>query len=170
MEKYIFLYLKTGGGHLAPAKAIAEQMKNRHSDNIEIHLIDGLTQANSLVKSAIEDGYSKSINKMPWVYELMYVLHKFKPFSRLTSSIIAYFVRPFIKKRILEIQPQKIIILHFFLLKPVFDILKKHNLSTPVITVVTDPFTAHPIWFLQRNQRFIVFSNELIDQFFSKHF
>jgi UDP-N-acetylglucosamine:LPS N-acetylglucosamine transferase len=33
-----------------------------------------------------------------------------------------------------------------------------------VITVVTDPFTAHPIWFLQKNQNYVVFSDILKDK------
>jgi processive 1,2-diacylglycerol beta-glucosyltransferase/1,2-diacylglycerol 3-beta-galactosyltransferase len=40
-------------------------------------------------------------------------------------------------------------------------VLKKHRLQIPVLTVVTDPFTAHPLWFLKHDQHFIVFSERL---------
>ena len=33
MEKYLFLYLNTGGGHYSPAKAIAETIK-KNKDQI----------------------------------------------------------------------------------------------------------------------------------------
>ena len=161
MENYLFLYLKTGGGHLAPAKAIAEKIKNMQLHNVETHLVDCLAEANNFVRRTIEDGYSTSINKVPWIYEMLYGLHKFKPISWLSALIVGHFVKPYIETQILEKQARKIVIFHFFLVKPVFEILKKHNLDIPVITVVTDPFTAHPIWFLRKNQQFVVFSNDL---------
>jgi UDP-N-acetylglucosamine:LPS N-acetylglucosamine transferase len=36
MGKYLFLYLKTGGGHLAPAKAMAEKIKY-DIDNLKVY-------------------------------------------------------------------------------------------------------------------------------------
>jgi len=161
MEKYLFFYLKTGGGHLAPAKAVAEKMKSKSKNAIDIELIDGLEQANKGVKSMIEDGYKNSINKAVWVYEFLYALHKLRFVAKITASLVSFFIKPYVEKQILEKMPKKIVVFHFFLIKPIYQIIKKHNLSIKVITVVTDPFTAHPIWFLQNNQRFIVFSDSL---------
>jgi 1,2-diacylglycerol 3-beta-galactosyltransferase len=75
--------------------------------------------------------------------------------------LVAYFIRPALEKKILLTSPRKIVIFHFFLIKPVFEIIKKFELDISVITVVTDPFTAHPIWFLQKGQNYIVFSELL---------
>ena len=161
MEKYLFFYLKTGGGHIAPAKAVAEKLKSKSNDTVDIELIDGLEQSASFVKSIIEDGYKNSINKAAWVYEFLYALHKIPLVARFTAMLVALFVKPFIEKQILETNPKKIVVFHFFLIKPIFEVIKKHGLSTKVITVVTDPFTAHPIWFLQKGQKFIVFSDSL---------
>lgn len=161
MEKYLFFYLKTGGGHLAPAKAVAEKMKSKSNDAIDIELIDGLEQANKGVKSMIEDGYKNSINKAVWVYEFLYALHKLPFVAQITAGLVSFFIKPYVEKQILAKMPKKIVVFHFFLIKPIYQIIKKHNLSIKVITVVTDPFTAHPIWFLQNNQRFIVFSDSL---------
>jgi len=161
MEKYLFFYLKTGGGHLAPAKAVAEKIKAESKKNVEILLIDGLADSKKFVKSAIEDGYKNAINKAAWTYELLYALHKIPMVSKFTAGLISQFVKPSIEKHILETQPKKIVVFHFFLIKPIFEIIKKHNLAIPVITVVTDPYTAHPIWFLQENQNYVVFSDSL---------
>jgi UDP-N-acetylglucosamine:LPS N-acetylglucosamine transferase len=40
MGNYLFLYLKTGGGHLAPAKAVAEKIKTNKRVDVEILLVD----------------------------------------------------------------------------------------------------------------------------------
>ena len=55
-------------------------------------------------------------------------------------------------------------IFHFFLIKPVYQALKELRLSIPVFTVVTDPYSAPPIWFVHPNQHFIVFSDKLKDR------
>lgn len=161
MGKYLFLYLKTGGGHLAPAKAVAEKIKTKRRVDVEILLVDGLSESNQFVKKVIEDGYKNAINRAAWTFEFLYALHKITLISKFTSSVVSYFVKPGIERQILETMPKKIVVFHFFLIKPVFEIIKKYDLDIPVITVVTDPFTAHPIWFLQENQNYVVFSDIL---------
>lgn len=88
-------------------------------------------------------------------------MHKISLVSKTTASLVSFFVKPGIETQILETRPKKIVIFHFLLIKPVFEIIKKYNLDIPVLTVVTDPFTAHPIWFQQENQNYIVFSDIL---------
>jgi len=159
--KYLFLYLKTGGGHLAPAKAVAEKIKAKRKGDAEILLFDGLSESTPLIKKVIENGYKNAVNKAVWTFEILYALHKLRAVSKLTAFLVSYFVKPGIEKFILQTKPGKIVVFHFFLIKPVFDIIKEYDLDIPVITVVTDPFTAHPIWFLQKGQNFIVFSEML---------
>lgn len=161
MGKYIFFYLKTGGGHLAPAKAVAEEIGAKSNRSLEILLVDSLSEANTVVRKIIEDGYKNAVNRAIWTFEFLYALHKIKVISRVTASLISYFIKPGVEKRILENKPEKIVVFHCFIVKPVYEIIRKHSLSIPVITVVTDPFTAHPIWFLQKEQNYIVFSDLL---------
>ena len=160
----MFLYLKTGGGHLAPARAVAEKIKTKKRVDVDVLLVDGLSDSNSFVRKVIEDGYKNAINKAVWTFEFLYLLHKIQAISKFTASVVSYFIKPGIEKQILETRPKKIVVYHFFLIKPVYDILKKHRLDIPVITVVTDPFTAHPIWFLQKDQNYVVFSDILKDK------
>lgn len=160
-EQYLFLYLKTGGGHLAPAKAVSGWINQKNQKDISIELHDGFLGASPIIRGLIEDGYQHSQSKGKWTFELLYAIHKFRPIARISSWLVSLFVVPALERKILTLKPTKIIIFHFFLIKPVLKIIGKHNLTIPVLTVVTDPFTAHPIWFLERNQHFIVFSNRL---------
>lgn len=159
-QKLMFLYLKTGGGHLSPARSVAQWVEKNHQ-GVDVQLVDGFDGVQPIVKLIIEDGYRKSQEKATWVFEGLYLFNKFKPFARITSGIISKFVVPALEKKILLDKPDKIVIFHFFLIKPVNEIIKKYNLPISVLTVVTDPFTAHPIWFLDKNQHFIVFSQQL---------
>ena len=168
MGKYLFFYLKTGNGHLAPAKALAEEIMTKHKANVEVLLADGLSGSQPFVKKIIEDGYKNTVNKAAWTYELLYALQKIKAISILTTSIVSFFIKPGIEKLILEIKPKKIVLFHCFLIKPVFEIIKIHNLDIHIITVVTDPFTPPPAWFLQKEQNYIVFSDILKDKCIEK--
>lgn len=160
----MFLYLKTGGGHLSPARSVAQWIEKNYGDTNEVDLVDGFNGVHSLVKFIIEDGYRKSQEKARWVFEGLYALHKIKLIAHLSGILVSKFVLPILEKKILYDKPDKIVIFHFFLIKPVNEIIKKHQLKIPVLIVVTDPFTAHPIWFLDKQQKFIVFSQLLKDR------
>ncbi|MGB5530113.1 MAG: glycosyltransferase, partial [Ignavibacteriaceae bacterium] len=45
---------------------------------------------------------------------------------------------------------------------------KKNNLSSSIQTMITDPFTPHPMWFLEKKQNFIIFSKDLEEKIIKK--
>jgi 1,2-diacylglycerol 3-beta-galactosyltransferase len=169
VQNYLFLYLNTGGGHLAPAKAVSSWIEKKNGKSTSIELYDGFSQVSPLLRNIVEDGYRHSQSKAKWTFELAYAFNKIIPFARLTTWIINLFVYTAIERKILAMQPSKIVLFHFFLIKPTLKAIKKNNLRIPVITVVTDPFTAPPIWFVEPNQHFIVFSNRLKEHMQTRH-
>jgi UDP-N-acetylglucosamine:LPS N-acetylglucosamine transferase len=160
-EKYFLLYLKTGGGHFAPARSIAHYLSAAHGSTIEPVLVDGLVNANSVVRYLLEDGYRLLQARSKLYYEFLYAVNKFSLIRHGNAAISGLFMKPYLKKRIDKERPAKIVIFHFFLIAPVLDILKELRYDIPVITVVTDPFTAHPLWFQREQERYIVFSERL---------
>lgn len=168
-KKLLFLYLKTGGGHLAPAKSVAGYLENHYSGEVDIRLIDGFEKADPSVKFFVEDCYRISQDKSIWMYEFLYGINKIPVFAKTTAKIITHFVKPYLLDIVSNEVPDKIVIFHFFLIEPIYEILQELNLNIPVITVVTDPFTAHPLWFLQKNQNFILFSEELKENMLKNH-
>jgi processive 1,2-diacylglycerol beta-glucosyltransferase/1,2-diacylglycerol 3-beta-galactosyltransferase len=160
-KKFLFLYLKTGGGHLAPAKSIAEYFEKYKSDEVETILYDGFESSQKIAKLIVVDGYRILQSKAIWLYELIYAIHKIKIVSIISSWIVSEFVVRQLEKKIEKENPDKIIIFHFFMIEPTYHILRKKKLSIPIITIVTDPFTAHPLWLLNKKQKFILFSEEL---------
>ena len=160
-KKYFLLYLNTGGGHLAPAKSIANCIDKLSSHSIEPVLIDGFEKANRTIQLMVEDGYRKLQRGGKWFYKFLYALYHIPIVTFINDMVLASSITPYLEKRILEDKPEKIIIFHFFLIRPVYRILKKHTLKIPVFTVVTDPFTAHPFWFVNKKQHFILFSERL---------
>jgi UDP-N-acetylglucosamine:LPS N-acetylglucosamine transferase len=160
-KKYLFVYLKTGGGHLAPARAVFNYMSRHFADLTEPKLIYGFEKTLRWVQYIIEDGYRMLQYTGKWFFEFLYAVNKIPVVARITCLLIAPFMEKYLEETILKEKPDKIVIFHFFLIIPIFKILKKNKLSIPVTTVITDPFTPHTMWFLVKNQNFIVFSKEL---------
>ncbi|MBU2491501.1 MAG: hypothetical protein KJ571_02680 [Bacteroidetes bacterium] len=160
-KKYLFLYLKTGGGHLAPARSVANYLNKYKSDEVEAVLADGFEKTKPFAKYLIEDGYRILQNKSKWIYEWIYAFHKIKFVSEISSFLVSINIEKYLKELFAYENPDKIVVFHFFLIKPVFRTLKKLNLDIPVIIIVTDPYIAHPLWFLNKKRNFVVFSDEL---------
>jgi len=167
-KKYLFIYLKTGGGHLAPARAIFNYMNKHFADIAEPKLIYGFEKTPRWVQYIIEDGYRMLQYTGKWFFEFLYALNKLPLVSRLSCNLLAPFMMDYLEETIVNEKPEKIVIFHFFCIVPVYRILKRNKLSIPVLTVITDPFTPHPMWFLVKNQNFIVFSNGLKDRIIAK--
>lgn len=160
-QKYLFVYLKTGGGHLAPARAIFNYLNKHFPDKIEPRLIYGFEKTPRWVQYIIEDGYRMLQYTSKWIFELLYALNKIPLLARVTCNLLAPFMTKYLEEEIVKQNPTKIVNFHFFCIIPIYRILKRNKLTIPVQTVITDPFTPHPMWFLVRNQNFIVFSKEL---------
>lgn len=167
-SEYLFLYLNTGAGHISSAKTIAKYFNENYNEEINVTLVDGFTEINKLVKYIVEDGYRISQAKAKWVFEGLYALNKIDAQANGTNKTISYFVREYLQKLIEKQKPDKIVVFHFFLVKPILKILKSLNLNIPVVTVVTDPFTAPKIWFTEKNSQYIVFSERAEKQAISK--
>jgi processive 1,2-diacylglycerol beta-glucosyltransferase/1,2-diacylglycerol 3-beta-galactosyltransferase len=160
-KKYLLLYLNTGGGHLAPAKSIANCIDKLSEHSIEPVLIDGFEKANKTIQYLVEDGYRKLQSGGKWFYTFLYAIYHIPIITFINDLVLASSITPNLEKRILEENPGKIIIFHFFLIRPVYRIIKKNRLNIQVFTIVTDPFTAHPFWFINKKQHFILFSERL---------
>jgi UDP-N-acetylglucosamine:LPS N-acetylglucosamine transferase len=155
----LLLYLRTGGGHLAPARSVAEYLSREQAAGVTPILIDGLEHAPRWARWMLEEGYKTLQARAQWFYEFLYLLAKIPIIAHLNALLVSLVVTPYLRGHLLQHAPHRIVIFHFFLIKPVLDILRKAGATVQVLTAVTDPFTAHPLWFLQKRQEFIVFSN-----------
>jgi UDP-N-acetylglucosamine:LPS N-acetylglucosamine transferase len=160
-RKYLIFYLKTGGGHFAPASSLANYLNRHHSGEVTPVLVDGFEKINRLVKYLVEEGYRKLQTKAKWAYEALYALNKLSLFGRASCFIVTRSSVKFIEEIIQKENPEKIVLLHFFLVDPVYKALDNLKLKLPVYTVITDPYTAHPIWAFRKGQEYIVFSERL---------
>ena len=86
-EPILFFYLKTGGGHFAPVRALANYIQTAHPGLADPVLVDGMAGAGSFARFMIEDGYRITQARAKWIYETAYAVTKFPPATRANSEL-----------------------------------------------------------------------------------
>jgi processive 1,2-diacylglycerol beta-glucosyltransferase/1,2-diacylglycerol 3-beta-galactosyltransferase len=165
--KVVIMYVKAGAGHISAARALADELKALYND-VEPVLYDGLTGAPNFVRDTIERGYSIASNFFPPIWNLIYLTSKLGFIRALEVNLVSLYIKEHLRNYILSEKPDKIVIDHFFLIKPVTEIVKEEKLKIPVLVIATDPFTCHPIWFTYKDIYLIVFS-ERMKKYAMKH-
>jgi len=157
-KKFLLLYLQAGWGHITAAKAIANYIDQNYSSTVDAMLIDGFAQAPRWLKKLIIDGYKTTQTKWKRIYKLLYRCNKRWVIAKISQVLLSRLVQKYIKQMVLKQNPTHIVIVHFFLVRPTVHILKQLHLDIPVTTIITDPFTLHPLWSLDKKMEYIVFS------------
>lgn len=162
------LYLKTGGGHEAPARSIASYLNHKYPTSCTPMLFNCLENGPRYVNSVVEDGYRMAQKKAKWVYSVLYEVNKFRPFLLATAALVGSPIKDYVRNVVLPTNPEKIVVFHFFIIKPVMDLVKELGLNIKVEVIVTDPFTAHPFWFLHKGPSYVLFSDRLKEMVLKK--
>src|SRR5262245_41101099 len=118
-KNILLFYLNTGGGHLAPARSIAKFLEHEFPNRVHPELIDGLVPAPAALRSILEDVYRMLQLRGRRLYALVYFMNKFRPLADLNRTIVSRFVLPYLEEKILSEHPERIVVLHFLLIKPV---------------------------------------------------
>ncbi len=162
-KKYLLLYVPAGGGHVSTAKGIAKYFQENYADSVDADVVDGFQWANWLLYTTVIDGYKKSQTTGQWVYEFIYRANKRWPIAKISQILMSRFLMKDMERIILQHKPTNIVILHFFLIRPMMKVLKKMNINIPITTIITDPFTIHRMRSLEKNMQYVVFSEKARD-------
>lgn len=160
-KRIALLYLRTGGGHEAPARSIASYLSHKYPESCTPMLYNCLENAPRYINGVVEDGYRMAQKRAKWVYSVLYELNKYRPFSLSTAALVGKPIKDYVRQVVLPNKPDKIVVLHFFIIKPVMDLVEELGLKIKVEVIVTDPFTAHPFWFLRKGPSYVLFSERL---------
>lgn len=153
----LYFYFKTGGGHYFSARALAKAVEAVAPD-IQSVLVDGLPEGKSFARTLLEDGYRFAVQDWPLLWPLLYNISRLRPIRFFQLLNIEGFCRKHLEEQIRIHRPEKVVVLHFLLVRPVLKAVRRLGLDIPVLEVVTDPFTAHPFWWHHRNVPAAVFS------------
>lgn len=158
-KRILLFYLKTGGGHISGARALAGYI-NREYDPQEVEAIpvDGVPPGSKSRRALLETGYRMVGSRYAWLWPIVYELSRIPLMQGIQSRILARWLRGHIAQQIQEHEATKLVVLHFLLVEPVTQALRMLGREIPVVTVVMDPFSVHSFWFRRREVPLIVFS------------
>jgi UDP-N-acetylglucosamine:LPS N-acetylglucosamine transferase len=161
-QKILFLYLKTGGGHLSAAKALSGEIKEYFDDEAEAVIVDAVPPDAGFRRDLLEKGYGIMVNENPWMWKLTYNLSRLTPFVWSEMQMVYYGLRTHIRSEIKKHKPDKIVFLHFLLVDATLRILEEEGWDhIKHMSIVLDPYTAHPIWYYRRDNPLIAFSHRV---------
>ena len=160
-QKIAFLYLNTGAGHVAPAKAIANGLLSRYPDSTEPLLLNGFSNEMKISRFFFESGYQISTNYMESAYVLFYRMTEFPVSIRLGNYFVSLKGEKFLADFFRDQEITKVVCVHEVLILLARNALDRAGLTIPLITLVTDPFTAHALWFFEKRMELVVFSEKL---------
>ena len=163
-KRLLFLYLDTGNGHAQPARELARRCAGK--SGIEIFLRHGFAPSNKFQRFFYESLYSLSMRYLRPAYSLFYEATKPRIVLRVLAFLLARRNRAYMQELIRSLGITEIVCFHFAVTPIIVAALKALHKKLPLTVIVTDPFTAHPAWFLYGeydfvNVRYVVFSEQM---------
>jgi UDP-N-acetylglucosamine:LPS N-acetylglucosamine transferase len=160
-QKIAFLYLNTGGGHVGPARSLAHEMERLYPGEVSSFPHNGFTDRMRVARSIFEDGYRISTNYFEPGYVLFYGISSRTWFIEAGNYLVSLKGVPALARFFRENGITKVVCLHEILILMARQAINRVNPSIPLITLVTDPFTAHGLWFYEKRTELVVFSEKL---------
>lgn len=157
--KIWFCYLRTGGGHKAPAEALERAFLKLGLGVIETRMIDMAERVEIFFRAILEKGYIFLTQHAEFLYKVLYNQSKNKGIIGLEFKLADFVFKPSLKARLISDPPDAIVVTHF-LVSPLRKAIRELKLNIPLVVVVTEPFSAPPIWFNHKDLTYVVFSEQ----------
>ncbi len=166
-KKIVLLYLKTGGGHQAAAKALSEEL-TRKGDAVPV-MFDPLEEHQNIIKEMIEGGYSRLSSELKFLWPLFYELSNTEKSVKSIRELSRLLFTNRVERMLEEEKPDSIIILHFLLIAPVAQALNHLSYKPDsVVTIVLDPFSVHHAWYSDNPFPIYCFSDQAVETILSE--
>ncbi|CEM60837.1 glycosyltransferase [Treponema phagedenis] len=160
-QRIAFFYLRTGGGHVSGATALLQKIEQTYPDDCVCIKQDGFDDVIPPIRFFFEKGYSLSSNYFELGFVFFYQLTSNPFVLRLSEAIIKSFISPYLRSFLRKEKITKVVCLHEILIPLLRKAIDVVNPRIPLISIVMDPFTAHPIWFYEKQTELIVFSEKI---------
>ncbi|OGW87416.1 MAG: hypothetical protein A3C35_03660 [Omnitrophica bacterium RIFCSPHIGHO2_02_FULL_46_11] len=146
--KILILHVEAGYGHRKAAEAIADELRLRKIPGLEVTVLDALEKTNGFFRRAYPEIYFRLVLWVPWLWGFFYSLTNRLLGYRLIRSIRSFWnkvqsgsLREYIKQG----QFDAILSTHFFPAEVCATAKSEGQISSTVITVVTD-IIPHATW------------------------
>jgi len=157
--KILIAYASAGAGHRIAAEAVYDYLKVNRPE-LEIELVDILSNANPLFRLVYKKGYAYLVYRATWAWRFLFWLTEVDLLRRLSRWVVApaniLSCRKFIKHLIRK-NPDYIITTHFLPPELAGYLKKRKKIQSKVITIITD-YGVHPFWISEGTDIYIAAS------------
>lgn len=144
--RYLFLYSRTGGGHLRVAKTVRDTMKNLYGDLVDIVLVDIFKEYAPWPISKLPEWYPRMLGINGKLYGLGFkILDNPQRFNTLNKVVKRYAIEN-ILRMFYEHKPDVVVSFHPVPVQFVSEIVEDYFPTIPIVAVGTDLVVMHGSW------------------------
>ncbi len=156
MRRILIFFSDTGGGHRAAANALRDGFLAQSPDQYEITFIDGFKECAPFPFNHIPATYFPLTTYTPWLWRWLFRSSNLRATLPLAAALDDFLLRRGCTRVIRQHNPDLIISVHPLINRPPCNALKAVKPTAPFVTVVTDLFDAHGMWFSAASDLLIV--------------
>lgn len=146
-HRILILFSDTGGGHRAAANAIREALGFEFPGRFHIEMVDGIVQGALFPFNHVPKTYYPMTTYTPWFWGLLFRMSNSRLMRPLAIVLDDLVTRRGMARILRAHNPDLVITVHPLLAHTPCRILKARKPGAPFVTVVTDLFDAHSMWF-----------------------
>ncbi|MGU9980317.1 MGDG synthase family glycosyltransferase [Phreatobacter sp. HK31-P] len=146
----LVLMSRTGGGHLASARALEAEFQAQRP-GCRVTIVDLLTDHIAFPFSRMPHGYDALVGRTPRLWHAMWRVTTFAPVARSSAAIVRRLSRSKIEALLRATRPDLVVSVHPLVNHLVIPVLERVAPRTRYVTVVTDLGGIHPLWLHPRN-------------------
>lgn len=156
MPRILIFFSDTGGGHRAAANALRDAFHFAFPNQYEIIFVDGFKECAPFPFNHIPDTYFPLTTYTPHLWGAMFHSSNFRLSLPFSARFDDFILRRGCARVIRQYDPDLVISVHPLINRAACNALKEIKPHAPFVTVVTDLFDAHGMWFSAASDLVIV--------------
>ena len=146
----LILMSRTGGGHLASARALEAEFR-RQAPAIRVTIVDLLVDHLAFPFNRLPGTYDTLVSRAPRLWRALWRATTRQRVGGASSTLVRLMSRTRIERLIRDTKPDLVVSVHPLVNDLVIPVLARLAPGTPYVTVVTDLGGIHPTWLNRRS-------------------
>lgn len=147
IRRILIFFSDTGGGHRAAANALRDAFEHTYPNQFEITFVDGFKECAPFPFNHIPATYFPLTAYTPWLWGALFHSSNSRASVPLSARFDDMILRRGCARAIRQIDPDLVISVHPLINRAACNAFKAYKPDAPFVTVVTDLFDAHGLWF-----------------------
>jgi len=151
---------RAGAGHTQVAAALADALDRHHPDRVSTHIVDAVKDYSPFPYNFLPELYAHWCQRAPTAYGWGHRLTDGRRRTEFLLKATQPWVRRGMRKLLADPPADVVVCVHSLENHLLTWARRAMKLTTPFVTIVTDPFSAHAVWMAPEADRVLVGSEE----------